>query len=587
MNCTWDLSIFYQNFEDETIQKDIERLKTLPIEGKKVLEGGFAPQETLEKAVDLIEESSALFETLGSFSQLTQATDALNEEAAKLFDTVMQLSVDVSLFQSSVVRYVGQLENLEDIIAQSTKLQNVAYALRKMQEAAKHLLDESVEPLMLKMSLNGGNAFEKLRDMLDATLLVDYKGEQLPLSAVRAKAYESDENVRKSAYEAEIASYKKIELPMAACLNGVKGEAIIMAEAKGYDSVLQMTLDQNNMQEKTLHAMFSAIDEVLPKFRQYLRRKGELLGHKNGLPFYDLFAPLTLKGHKNKQYTIEEAKDKLIKELSKFSAEMGEFIDTAFIERWIDVFPKEGKGGGAFCSGVHTQQKSRVLSNFAGSFSDVSTLAHELGHAWHNKQLDPLPFMMIETPMPLAETASIFNETLLSHAAKQEADEKEAFTLLEGELMENTQTVVDIYSRYLFETEVIKRRKDHQLTVSELKEIMLQAQDKTYGDGLDKEVRHPYMWACKSHYYSPSYAFYNFPYAFGLLFGKGMFAKYLEKGQAFVPEYNTILSLCGSFDIEDVAKKADIDVTSVDFWRQSLKVVAEDIDTFLALSTKV
>ena len=283
-------------------------------------------------------------------------------------------------------------------------------------------------------------------------------------------------------------------------------------------------------------------------------------------------------------YTIEEARAKLVEEMSKFTPDMGAFIDKAFEDRWIDVYPKAGKEGGAFCSGMHHMDISRVLTNFGGSFSDVSTLAHELGHAWHNRCMKGLPTQLCRTPMPMAETASIFNETFLSHEVKKTASSDEMLTFIEADLIENTQVIVDIMSRYLFETAVVEGRKTHNLSVKELKDLMLDAQDRTYGDGLDPEVRHPYMWACKSHYYSSGLAFYNYPYAFGQLFGKGVFAQYLEKGAEFVPVYNQLLRSSGSGTVEQVAASVGIDVKSVDFWRSSLKVITDEIQQFLDLT---
>lgn len=223
------------------------------------------------------------------------------------------------------------------------------------------------------------------------------------------------------------------------------------------------------------------------------------------------------------------------------------------------------------------------MTNFQGSFSDVSTIAHELGHAWHNRCLAGLPYMMINTPMPLAETASIFNETILAHQVLKTAAPEEKLTLLDATLTESTQTIVDILSRYLFESEVIDTRADHAMTVDELKDAMLRAQDATYGNGLDPQVLHPYMWACKSHYYSSGMSFYNFPYAFGELFGKGVFAQYLQKGADFVPAYNQLLRFCGSAPVADVAASVGIDVRNVDFWRSSLEIIKNEIDEFCAL----
>ena len=433
------------------------------------------------------------------------------------------------------------------------------------------------------MSLSGGRAFSQLRGKLESNQMVEFRGKSYPLAAVRGMAYDGDPSVRKDAYEAEIASYKKIDLPMSYCLNAIKMEALTLCKAKGYDSVLDMTLATARMDRETLDAMISAIKEYLPHFRRYLKAKAKYLGHENGLPFYDLFAPV---GNASKAYTIEEAREVLLREMGKFTPVMAEFMDNAFEQRWIDVYPREGKRGGAFCSRMHAYDRSLVLTNFQGSFSDISTLAHELGHAWHNRCMAGLPSVLTHTPMPLAETASIFNETMLAHQVLKSATEDEQFTLLEASLMESTQTCVDILSRYLFETEVIDTRTDHAMTVEELKDCMLRAQEASYGDGLSKDVRHPYMWACKSHYYSSGLNFYNFPYAFGELFGKGVFAQYLKEGEAFIPKYCQLLRSCGSGTIAEVAASVGIDVRQPDFWRSSLEVVKGEIDEFCALCEK-
>jgi len=588
MDWTWDLTVLYKDFNDPKIEQDFNQLKALCEEAKQQLaRTDVCHREMLETCVEQSEEISRLISGLGEFASLTLATDAQNEQAQMLMDKLEMFSVQLSLLNSQLVRYIGSVDDLEKLIQDSEKLQKVDFFLRRSKESAAHLPDPVIEEWLLKMSLSGGSAFSTLRDKLDATHMVDYRGESLPLAAIRGKAYDPDPQVRKDAYEAEIASYAKMEIPMAACLNGVKGEALTMIEAEHFDSVLDQTLFNSNMDRATLDAMLAAMREALPAFRKYLRKKGEILGHKNGLPFYDLFAPIAPKGYTPKTYTIEEARQKLLTEMGKFTPDMAAFIDHAFENRWIDVYPRDGKGGGAFCAELHALDQSRVLTNFTGSFSDVSTLAHELGHAWHNRCMAGLPFCMIDAPMPLAETASIFNETLLANAVLEQASKEERFSLLEGNLMEVTQVIVDILSRYLFESEVIERRKDHTLSVKELKDIMLDAQDKSYGDGLDPEIRHPYMWACKTHYYYPGLAFYNFPYAFGQLFGAGVFAQYKQEGASFVPKYCQLLRSCGSGMVADVAASVGIDVCSVDFWRESLNVYVKEIEEFIQLADEL
>lgn len=580
MNGTWDLSYLYESFDDPKFQADLAALPADVQALDALLKADAEPKAKLEALVDAMDALQMKMSRVEHFIFLNLSVDAGNVTAMQLMGKLDDVSTANALVSSAITRYIGSREDLEELIAASPKLQSVAFALREAREECSHLIPEAVEPWMLEMQLSGGSAFSQLRDKLDATVTVDYRGEQLPLSAARGKAYDPDPQVRRDAYEAELAAYQKIELPMSYCLNSIKKEAMTLAKARGYASVLDMTLSQSRMDRQTLDAMWTAIGEYLPHFRRYLRAKAKLLGHEGGLPFYDLFAPV---GASTRTYSIEEGRALLVREMGKFTPEMAEFMNTAFEQRWIDLFPHAGKSGGAFCAGIRNSGRSSILTNYQGSFSDISTLAHELGHAWQNRCMDGLPMLLQNLPMPLAETASIFNETMLSYQVLSSCSREEQLTLLESGLMEATQTAVDIYSRYLFESEVVATRADHTMTVDELKDAMLRAQDATYGDGLDPEVRHPYMWACKSHYYSADLNFYNFPYAFGLLFGKGVFAQYLRKGDSFVSDYCQLLRSCGSGSIAEVAASVGIDVRSVDFWRSSLEVVRRDIDTFCDL----
>ena len=577
MKTNWDLTVFYKDFDDPEFKDDLARL---PKEIDAFTAAIAAPAEDeVEKLVSLVHQEEALsnlFERLSLMIELTLSVDANNKAANAAMAPLMRAVMGSSLASNAFSRYLASLENLDAIIDADDELKARAFALREAAEDAKHQLPEALEKPVLKMQLSGGEAFSQLRDKLDATLLVDYDGKQIPLSAVRALAYDGD-----AAYEAELASYKKIELPMSFCLNNLKAEGETMAALKGYKGVLDMALAHSRMDEKTLEAMWTAIREALPELREYFKAKGRLLGHENGLPFYDLFAPV---GQSTRTYTVEEARALLLDLFGKFCPEMGEMMRTAFDEGWIDMYPREGKSGGAFCSGYYAKNISRVMTNFAGSASDVSTLAHELGHAFNNRMLHHKPIMMTETPMPLAETASTFNETLLISQLLKTATPEEELTLLDSCLTEQTQTMVDIYSRFLFEQKVVAAQADHALDVDELKETMLWAQEQSYGDGLDPEYRHPYMWACKSHYYSTGVHFYNFPYAFGGLFARGLYARYEKEGEAFVPVYCDLLSRFGSDTIANVTASVGIDVTTPDFWREAVESVLVQVRRFVELA---
>ena len=584
MKTNWDLTVLYKDFDDPAFKAD---LGGLDASIAALTEAVAAPCEDeaakLTALVGQVEALSMTFERLMLMVELTLSVDAQNKPANAAMAPLMRSAMLMEQANNALGRYLSKLENLSELVHSNETLSARAFALLEMAENAKHQLPEALEKPVMKMQLSGGQAFSHLRDKLDATLTVDYDGKAIPLSAARAKAYDADADVRRKAYDAELAAYKKIEIPMSYCLNNIKAEGETMAQLRGYKGVLNMALAHSRMDEKTLDAMWTAIREALPELREYFKAKGRLLGHKNGVPFYDLFAPV---GHASRTYTVEEARALLLDLFGRFCPEMGDMMRAAFDEGWIDMYPREGKSGGAFCAGYYEKNISRVMTNFAGSASDVSTLAHELGHAFNNRMLRHKPLMMNDTPMPLAETASTFNETLLIAQLLKDATPEEELTLLDSCLVEQTQTMVDIYSRFLFEQKVVAAQADHALDVDELKETMLWAQDQSYGDGLDPAFRHPYMWACKSHYYSPNVHFYNFPYAFGGLFARGLYARYEQEGEAFVPVYCDLLSRFGSDTIANVTASVGIDVTTPDFWRSAVESVLVQVRRFVELANQ-
>lgn len=576
----WDLTKMYSGFDDAKLAADFAQAQALNQELAVLLQEKPADVGALlVQAVRTAQKRSEKMALVGEFIFLNLATNAKNEQALAWMDKLMRAQVEMQQTSSAFTRYVSKVEGLDALIVREPLLKEHEYMLKTMVKDAAHVMDPAIEGPVLKMQMTGGEAWSQLSDQIMATHMVemeiDGEKQSLPLSTVRGMATSPEATVRRRAYEAELASYPRIELPMAACLNGIKGEALTLCELQHYDTVLDTALDAAKIDRQTLDAMLTAMRESLPAFRRYFRAKARHLGHEGGLPFYDLFAPIGAAG---KTYTLEEARQLLVQVFGQFSEKMSRFIDRAFEEHWIDAFPYEGKQGGAFCAGVHPLGISYVLANFEGSLDSVSTLAHELGHAYHGDCVKHLSILNADYPMTLAETASIFNETMLVAKLQEGANPQERLMLLDQQIGNAAQVVVDILSRFLFESEVIERRKDHTMLPDELKEIMLDAQKQTYGDGLDENALHPYMWACKTHYYSASLHFYNFPYAFGLLFGLGVYERYLEKGEAFLPEYDALLAATGLGDVKDVAARVGIDVTDVNFWRKSLSVVEKMID---------
>lgn len=592
MNMRWSLDELYPSFESEEYLSDLKKLDESIKDFMEWSDDNLSsldnPKSKVETYLKKLIDFTTLFSRLTSYPSLTTSVDAKNETALKYLDQLHSKYTLTTKANIQFQNFIGALDNLDEIIEESEFLKEHSFYLKQIKLNTKYLLSEKEEIIISKMKNTGSRAWSKLQNVVSSTLLVDIEvdGEmkKLPLPVVRNMAHSKEAHVRKKAYEAELNSYSKIEESSAAALNGIKGEVLTTSELRGYKSPLEETLINSRMDEETLNAMLDAIRESLPMFHKYYRKKGELLGHKNGLPFYDMFAPV---GNMDKTYTYEEARDYIVKNFRTFSNRLADFAENAFNNRWIDAEPREGKRGGAFCSNLHPIKQSRIMANFSGSFSNVTTLAHELGHGYHGYCLKDESILNSRYPMPIAETASIFCETIVMNAALKEANAEEELSLLETSIQDAGQVIVDIYSRFLFESELFEKRKDHSLSVNELKEIMLEAQKKAYGNGLDHEFLHPYMWVNKVHYYYAERNFYNFPYAFGLLFSKGLYAKYLEDKEGFVKEYDKFLGATGKNSIADVAKIMGIDVHSIDFFRSSLNLIKKDIERFISLADKV
>lgn len=585
MNTEWSLDILYKSFDDENFSKDMEKVKELITAYNNAVDNMDTNEvvKSLENVIKIAEEFEDTIEKLYQYCSLRQSTDTSNTDCATYIGIIAQLLTDTTVADTRFKKFVASLDNIDELIKVSDILCEYGFYLNSIKEKAKHLLNEDVESIIDKLNITGGNAWVDLQSYLTSKVKVNYNGKVTNLSAIRNLAYSDDANERKSAYEAELACYDNIKDSVAFALNSIKGQVNTTSKLRGFDTPLLEALSKARMKKETLDAMFAAIDDSLPKFHAYLRRKGELLGHKNGLPWYDLFAPM---GEVNKKYTLEEAKDYLVSHFEPFNKELSDMIKRAFDEEWIDFYPHDGKVGGAFCSNMPSFKQSRVLTNYDGQLGDIVTLAHELGHAYHGQQIESHRILNRSYSMPVAETASIFNEVVIMNAAISEAKDSDKAALIENQLQDATQIICDIYSRFLFESAVFEKRNSSFMFADELENIMLDAQKKAYGNGLDHEYLHPYMWVCKGHYYATDFSFYNFPYAFGGLFARGLYAKYLEEGESFIPKYNALLHATTVSTVEDVAKMADIDLTDKAFWSKSLKVIEDSIDLYLELTSQ-
>lgn len=585
MNEVWNLNPIYNGFDDPQYARDIHTLRQTVQELDTFCQhlDEKDPLEGLRTGLLMQEKMLWLAQKLIGYASFRQAANTLDEQANSNLGLVLGIYSNSAAPCAAFDGWAAKLPNLSQLIASDELLSEYRFMLENVAQSSAHLLPGIGEAVAAKLHLSGSNAWAEMHQFLTSTVPVSYRGENTTLTAVRALAYSEDAAVRKDAYEAELACYEAIKEPAAFALNSIKLETLTEGRLRHYASPLDWTLADSHLQKRTLDAMFAAIDEYLPKFWQYLAAKGKALGHENGLPWYDMFAPM---GKSSGGLTTEFTRDYLVETFSHFDSELSAMVAEAFDNAWIDFYPRPGKTGGAFCEGIPSMEESRIMTNFTGTFSDVVVLAHELGHAFHNYCLKGHRPLNRNYSMPVAETASTFNEcVVMNKAIKDAADDAEKLALLESQLRDVTQIICDIYSRYLFEAAVFANREKHFMNADALCAMMNEAQKKTYGTGLDQSTLHPYMWVCKSHYYGAIY--YNFPYAFGGLFARGLYARYEQEGESFLPKYKQLLHTTSVATAEETAKVAGIDLTDKAFWQSALQIVAKKIDMFCELVQKV
>ncbi len=581
----WSLDVLYRGIDDPKLEADMKRLEELLGFLNKAVEAlDKNDAASLRRVIEVKEELTVLVRGLAGYFSLRRSVDSSDSAGASYQTKISAMLASATKDNVKFEKFAGTLENLEDVIGSDELLSQYKFYFEEIKNDMSHMMSDEAEALFARMNISGGRAWGDLFSYLTSKVKVDYNGETTSLPFIRGLADSEDAQVRKAAFEAELACYDSIKDSVAFSLNSIKAQVNLEAELRGYEDPLAMTLDRARMKKATLDAMLEAMREAMPDFRKYLRHKATLLGYENGLPWYEILAPMGKAG--SESFTAEYAHEYLVEHFASFAPDLAEMVDTAFKEEWIDFYPRAGKVGGAFCSNLPFVGQSRILTNFSGSFGSVVTLAHELGHAYHGQQIQSHRPLNTGYTMPVAETASNFNELIIVNDAISKATGEEKIRLIESQIQDSTQIIVDIYSRFLFEDEVIRRRKDTFLYADELEKIMINAQKEAYGDGLDPDCLHPYMWCCKSHYYSAGLSYYNFPYAFGGLFSRGLYAKYLEEGESFLPKYRELLRATTVETVENVAAIAGIDLTRPEFWRESLKTITDQIETFIAETSK-
>lgn len=537
-----------------------------------------AAQETLDAVLTRFNAALEAVNTVSSYIFSFVTTDSRNSLAQAKLSALQQHNVTLSKLDTRLTAWLGSLD-VDALIAGSEIARQHEYALHRAKIDAQHQMSPAEEELAAELGVTGGAAWGRLHGNLSSQIMVDVeldgKAKSLPMSAVRNLAYEADRDVRERAYRAELASWEAHAVPLAAALNSIKGQVNTLTKRRKWDSPLELAVYDAAIDRPTLDAMLTAARESFPDLRRYLRAKARALGLEQ-LAWYDIFAPLNAG---TRVWEYDDARAFILTNFGTYSTRLQELARRAFDDRWIDAEPRAGKRDGAFCMSVRADE-SRILSNFKPAYGGMGTLAHELGHAYHNLVKAERTSIQKSTPMTLAETASIFCETIVREAALREASGAERIAILEASLEGSCQVVVDITSRFLFEQRVFDGRQARELSVEELGTLMLDAQKETYGDGLAPETLHPFMWAVKSHYYSTERSFYNFPYMFGLLFGLGLYARYQADPNEFKKGYDDFLSSTGMADAATLASRFGIEIRTPDFWRASLGIIARDIDRF-------
>jgi oligoendopeptidase F len=578
----WDVTDLHESLAarsftaaQEQVGADVDRLVALFDElDIRATDRAIEPDDAdrADRAIREFNRVSSDLDLLDAYVYSIVSTNSRDERAQS---TTSEIDTTGATLRPLLARLADWVASVgADALAElSTEAHDHLGPLQRFAERSAHQMSEPEEHLYSALSTTGSSAWSRLQSDVTSQLSADVDfpdgPETLPMPAVRGLATDVDPAVRQAGFEAEMRAWPTIEVSVAAAMNAIKGEANTINQRRNWSSPLDASCFANSISRATFDAMHAAVTSALPDFHRWMQVKAQLHGGAagSGLAWSDLVAPLPFTAGK---VSWNEGLDIVRSAFSQYSPTLGNLVDRALDERWIDAEPRDGKQGGAFCMSMGGD-RSAVMLNWSGSAGSTQTTAHELGHAYHNTALADRTALQRRLPMALAETASIFCETLVVEAGLSRLHGDERLALLDIDLQGTNQVVVDIRSRFLFETEVFARRQRRTLSAGEFCEMMNEAQAAAFGDGIDQSTAHPYMWLLKPHYYASH--FYNWPYTYGLLFGLGLFARYQEDPERFRSGYDTLLSRVGMDSAEQLGTSFDLDVTDEAFWTSSLDVV--------------
>jgi oligoendopeptidase F len=597
----WSVTDLYESLDSrefraavEQARADVERtVAILDRHGIRATEPRQATEadgRAADKSISALNELGALLHRLRSYIYATVSTNSREERAQSVYAEALTIEARLTPLVARLAEWVSALHSgsggPQSLANHSSAAAEHTGPLLRLAARAAHQMSEAEEGIYAELATVGSTSWANLQRDVTSQLSVDVQlsggSRRLPMPAVRGLANDPDPAVRQAAYDAEMDAWPQVAVPCAAAINAIKGEATIVNRRRHWEHPLDASLFSNAVSRPTFDAMQAAVANSLGDFRRWMRAKATLHGGgPNGaLKWCDLVAPSPIEPV---NLSWDEGVATVRNAFAEYSAQLGGLVSRALDERWIDAGPRDGKTGGAFCMSF-IGPRSLVLLNWSGSADSAQTLAHELGHAYHNTTLAERTYLQRMLPMALAETASIFCETLVVESALQRLDGTKRLAVLDVDLAGSNQVIVDIHSRFLFENEVFARRANRTLGVTELTELMLECQATAYADGLDQSTAHPYMWVLKPHYYSSH--FYNWPYTYGLLFGLGLFDRYREDPERFRSGYETLLSRAGMDTAEELGSSFGIDVTDEAFWTASLDVIRARIADYEQLAAE-
>lgn len=595
----WNMQQIWKSFSDSEYKNSIEKLQQLIKQISYHVKNPIKDfNQFLKIYLSMDNELGSLSESLYAYSYSIYATDTTNTDSLNNMALLEELQVSIADYQLVFRQILKENQTkLSSFFHSFPEYKKYEFILEEEINYFNHQMERKEESIANDLQRFGGDAWSKLHEQIISNMVDKETGKTF--NQLRNDAYSPDRNIRKESYYKEIALLEQNQIAISSALNNIKGATISLNKKRnwgdGFEGAINRSLFSSRLSRKSLDALISAIEDSIPMWQEYLFEKAKALnlkdekGNSEKCSFYDIFAPLiTESSDKEKDWTYQEAKEFIINKFSEFSSHMGDFVKTAFEENWVDAEIRKGKVGGAFCIDFPLQKVSRVLTNFSGTTSDILTLAHELGHAYHHFCIKDLDYNLCSYPMTLAETASIFAETMVTNSMLKTANLLEKINLLEMHLSDSCQTLLDILSRFYFEKSVFEERENKELVAEDFCRLMNDAQNKTYGNSLT-ETKHPYLWAVKTHYYSPSLDFYNFPYAFGQLFALGLYSQYKESPKKFPSQYQELLKNTGSMTCEEVCKLAGFDITTKDFWLsgiKELKLEFEEWKTCLEVTKK-